>query len=151
MVVGSRASAVLSPCRGMVTFHDRPMDPSTRFLIKFDAPYALLSTALLIFPSDSYVEIAGNQVSVRMSWAFRATFDRSHVTGASPLGKRIRLTRGVHGWAGRWLVNGSGDGILGIDLEPRQRAYVMGVPVSLRQLQVSVGDPHALARALASY
>jgi hypothetical protein len=121
-----------------------------RFPIQFDAPYALLSTALLILPSDSYVEIAGNEISVRMGWAFRATFDRSHVTRTSPLDKRIRLTRGVHGWAGRWLVNGAGDGILAIDLEPRQRAYVMGVPVSLRQLQVSVDDPSAVAAALAT-
>jgi len=133
----------------MVTFHDRQMATSIRFPIKFDAPYALLSRALLIFPSDSYVEVVGNQVSVRMGWAFRATFDRSRVAGTNSLGTRIRLTRGVHGWAGRWLVNGAGDGILAIDLEPRQRAYVMGFPVSLRQLQLSVEDPPALAAALA--
>lgn len=125
------------------------MATSTRFPIKFDRPYALLSTALLIFPSDSYVEIVGNEVSVRMAWAFRAKFDRSRVSGTSLLDRRISLTRGVHGWAGRWLVNGAGEGILAIDLEPRQRAHVMGVPVSLRKLMVSVDDPRALAAALA--
>jgi hypothetical protein len=56
----------------------------------------------------------------------------------------------VHGWAGRWLVNGAGDGILTIDLEPSQRAYVMGFPVKLRQLQVSVDVPAGLAKALAA-
>jgi hypothetical protein len=122
---------------------------STRFPIKFEAAYALLSRGLLISPSASYVEIAGTEVSVRMGWAFRTTFDRSSVTETS-LGKRIPLTRGVHGWAGRWLVNGAGDGILAIDLEPRQRAWVMGFPVRLRQLLVSVDDPPALAMALAS-
>jgi len=127
----------------------RPMTTPTRFLIKFDAPYALLSTVLLIFPSASYVEIAGNEVAVRMGWAFRTTFHRSRVTGTSIRAQRIPLTRGVHGWAGRWLVNGAGDGILAIDLDPRQRAYVMGFPVNLRQLQVSVDDPAALAAALA--
>jgi hypothetical protein len=125
------------------------MATSIRFPIEFEAPYALLSRALLIFPSDSYVEVAGNQVLVRMGWAFQATFDRSRVARTNSLGKRIHLTRGVHGWAGRWLVNGAGDGILAIDLEPRQRAYVLGFPVSLRQLQVSVEDPRALAAALA--
>jgi hypothetical protein len=125
------------------------MTTATRFPIKFDTPYALLSTVLLIFPSASYVEIAGNEVSVRMGWAFRTTFHRSRVTGTSIPGDRIPLTRGVHGWAGRWLVNGAGDGILAIDLEPRQRAYVMGFPVNLRQLQVSVDDPAALAASLA--
>jgi hypothetical protein len=122
----------------------------TRFPIKFDPPYAVLSKALRILPSDSYVEVTETQVSVRMGWAFRATFDRSRVARTSPLGKRIRLTRGVHGWAGRWLVNGAGDGVLAIDLEPRQRAYVVGVPVQLRQLHVSVDNPPALAAALAN-
>ena len=55
----------------------------------------------------------------------------------------------MHGFAGRWLVNGSGEDILTIDLEPVQRAYVMGFPVRLRQLMVSVADPAALASALA--
>jgi hypothetical protein len=54
----------------------------------------------------------------------------------------------VHGFSGRWLVNGSGEGILTIDLDPAQRAYVMGFPVRLRQLMVSVADPAALASAL---
>ncbi len=120
----------------------------TRFPIKFETSYAWLSRALLIAPSDSYVEISGNEVSVRMGWAFRAKFDRSCIVGAAPVGQRVPLTRGVHGWGGRWLVNGAGDGILAIDLEPRQRAYVMGIPVSLRQLNVSVDDATALASAL---
>ena len=126
------------------------METSTRFRITFDDSYALLSKALLISPSDSYVEINGDEVYVRMGWAFRARFDRSRVVGSSPLQERVRLTRGVHGWAGRWLVNGAGDNILAIDLDPKQRGYVMGFPVSLRQLRVSVDDPKALATALAS-
>jgi hypothetical protein len=123
---------------------------ATRFPIRFDAPYALLSRALLLFPSDSYIDVAANDVSVKMGWAFRATFHRSDVARAAPFGKRFALTRGVHGWAGRWLVNGAGDGILAIDLAPKQRAYVLGFPVSLRQLLVSVDDPAALENALAA-
>jgi len=47
-------------------------------------------------------------------------------------------------------VNGAGDGILEMDLQPPQRGYVMGIPVKLRQLLVSVDDPRAVAAALAS-
>jgi len=54
----------------------------------------------------------------------------------------------VHGFGGRWLVNGSGRGILSIRLNPGQRAYVMGVPVRLRELLVSVAECPALAAAL---
>jgi len=75
-----------------------------------------------------------------MGWAFRAHFPQSAVANAT--------RRGVHGFAGRWLVNGSGDGILAIDLAATQRARVLGVPVRLRQLLVSVNDPDALAAQL---
>jgi hypothetical protein len=124
------------------------MVAATRFPIKFEPAYALLSRALFIAPDDSYVEIDDRQVSVRMAWAFRSTFERSAVKSASLLDKRVPLTRGVHGWAGRWLVNGAGDGILLITLDPPQRWYVMGFPVRLRELPVSVDDPTALAAAL---
>ena len=62
--------------------------------------------------------------------------------------KRKPLSRGVHGWAGRWLVNGSGDRIVNIALEPSQRGYVMAFPVRLRNLLVSVEDPTGLITAL---
>jgi len=51
--------------------------------------------------------------------------------------------------AGRWLVNGSGSDIVAMDLNPIGRGYVMGFPVKLRQLLVSVEDPEGLIRALA--
>jgi hypothetical protein len=85
------------------------MAAATRFPIKFEPAYALLSRSLFISPANSYVEIEDDRVSVRMAWAFRASVDRSAVQGTSVLGRRIPLTRGVHGWAGRWLVNGTGD------------------------------------------
>jgi hypothetical protein len=101
-------------------------------------------------PEASFVEIDGEDVVVRMAWAFGARFARSAVDSAVPVGPRDRRSssRGVHGWAGRWLVNGSGDGILTIDLVPEQEARVLGFPVRLRQLQVSVDDPTAVAHAL---
>lgn len=118
-----------------------------RFPIRFEPCYSALSTLLLILPGDSYVEVDRAEVRVRMGWAFRCRFPRTAVAGTSVLVTRP-LSRGVHGFAGRWLVNGSGDGILTIDLSPSQRGYVMGFPVRLRQLLVSVDAPEALAIAL---
>ncbi len=57
-------------------------------------------------------------------------------------------SRGAHGWRGRWLVNGAGDGLVVIDISPPARARVTGVPVRLRELTVSVEDPDALAAEL---
>jgi hypothetical protein len=118
-----------------------------RFPIRFDGWYRMMSSALLLLPSRSYVELDDDQVVVRMGWAFRARFPRAAVASVTETVSRP-LSRGVHGFAGQWLVNGSGDGILTIDLTPRQRAYVMGFPIRLRRLMVSVADPTALRLAL---
>jgi hypothetical protein len=55
----------------------------------------------------------------------------------------------VHGWAGRYLVNGSGRNLVSIGLDPPQRARVIGFPVRVRELTVSVDDPAGLVEALA--
>ena len=110
-----------------------------RFPILFDPLYGALSTALFMPPAKSYVEVDGGEVRVRMSWGFAAQFPKSAVKGVSRLARKP-ISRGVHGFAGRWLVNGSGNGIVIIDLDPAQRGYVMGFPVKLRQLMVSMEE-----------
>jgi hypothetical protein len=121
--------------------------PPRRFPILFDTWYAVLSSALLLPPAKAYVEIDAEQVRVRMGWAFRSRFPKTAVALAEATPERP-LSRGVHGFAGKWLVNGAGRGMLTIRLTPDQRGYVMGFPVSLRQLMLSVAEPSALAAAL---
>ena len=120
---------------------------SRRFPISFDNWYRVLSTAMGLSPSRSYVSVDQEQVEVRMGWAFRSQFPRSSVESGSEL-DTSPLSRGVHGFGGRWLVNGSGDGIVRLELSPRQRAYVIGFPVRLKSLSVSVSEPSALAGAV---
>jgi hypothetical protein len=120
---------------------------SARFPIRFDPGYRALSGALLLAPSRSFVEVERDEVRVRMAWAFRARFPRSAVVSATEHRGKT-LSRGVHGFAGRWLVNGSGDGLVSITLEPRQRGYVLGFPVRLSNVLVSVEDPAGLMSAL---
>jgi hypothetical protein len=119
-----------------------------RFPIRFDAAYRVLSAALLLAPRDSFVEVEDSQVRVRMAWGFRARFPRSAVVSVTEH-RQKPLGRGVHGWGGRWLVNGSGDGVVNIALAPSQRGYVLGFPVKVRNLLVSVEDPTGLMAALA--
>lgn len=122
-------------------------DETGRFPISFDSWYRVLSTLLALPPSSAYVAVTREEVEVRMGWAFRSRFPRSAVASVSASDVRL-LCWGVHGFAGRWLVNGSGRGILEIQLSPVQRGYVVGVPVRLRELLVSVRDPPTLASAL---
>lgn len=123
------------------------MSQTPRFPVTFDSWYRVLSTVLGLPPSSAYVQLTGDDVEVRMGWAFRSRFPRSAVSSASALDIRP-ISRGVHGFGGRWLVNGSGRGILRVELSPAQRGYVMGIPIRLRELLLSVGDVSAVAAAL---
>jgi hypothetical protein len=118
-----------------------------RYLITFDSWYRVLSKVVGLPPSSSYVDVEGEQIEVRMGWAFRSRFARSAVSSVSEPGIRP-LSRGVHGFGGRWLVNGAERGIVSMELTPPQRAYVMGFPVKLKQLMVSVASPTAFAESL---
>ena len=119
-----------------------------RFAIRFDSWYRVLSGVLFLPPSSCFVEIQGEEVHAQMGWAFRTSFPRLAVASISRLKSRP-MSRGVHGLSGRWLVNGSGEGIVVIDLQPAQRAHVLGIPVRLRQLMVSLEDPEGLQPRLA--
>jgi hypothetical protein len=118
-----------------------------RFPIRFDDWYGWLSSALLMPPSASYIEVEDGQVVARMGWGFRTRFPKSAVKKTSMLDANP-ISRGVHGWRGRWLVNGASEGIVVIDLAPAPRAWVTGFPVRLRQLMISVTDPDGLRAAL---
>ena len=118
-----------------------------RFPISFDRWYGFLSCAFGLPAATAYVDLGAEEVEVRMGWAFRSRFPRSAVRSISAPA-RMPLSRGVHGFGGRWLVNGSGRGLVQLELNPAQRAYVCGLPVALRELSVSVTDSAALKTAL---
>jgi len=87
------------------------------------------------------------QVQVALGWGFRATFPLASVTDASPYVGRV-MGWGAHGWRGEWLVNGSSHGVVAISISPHARGYVVGVPVKLRRLLVSVTEPDQLIAQL---
>lgn len=123
-------------------------NPATyRVPISFDPWYRVLSRLVGLSPADAFVELAGEQVTVRMAWAFSSKFPRAAVASVSCPEMRP-LSRGVHGFAGRWLVNGSGKGIVAIELNPAQRGHVLGVPVTLRELLISLQEPAEVAARL---
>ncbi len=124
-----------------------PPPGARRFPIRFDRAYGWLSSAIGLRPAESWVEVDGTAVEVRMAWGFRARFPRAAVRGARPYARRP-FSRGVHGWGGEWLVNGSADGLVEIELAPPQPARVVGFPVRLETLLVSVEDPDGLRGAL---
>lgn len=103
--------------------------------------------ALGLTRSSSYVEVGPGEVVVRMGWAFHAVVPRTSIRAAAHDHDAV-WGWGVHGWGGRWLVNGSSSGLVRIDIDPPARARTAGVPVSLHTLRVSVEDPDGLIAAV---
>ncbi|MEA2130368.1 MAG: hypothetical protein QOJ85_3259, partial [Solirubrobacteraceae bacterium] len=125
-------------------WHD-PATDSTRIPIRFGRLKPLF-TLLGITPGWSYIDVAPDIVRVRMGWAFGADVSRTSIRSA----RRVRnaISIGVHGWRGRWLVNGAAGPLVAVAIDPPAPARVLGFPVRLRELVVSVDDPDALIRAL---
>lgn len=123
---------------------------STRYPIRFSRLSRLIFWGILIRPNGCFVELNADSVRVRMDWAFRAAFPRNSVSRAVRGIEGIVLGVGIHGFAGRWLLNGSLHGLVSLHLQPQQRAHVFGIPVKLRELQLSLDDPEAFLAAVQS-
>ncbi len=117
-----------------------------RVAIKYAQPYTTILRATGTPPAAAYIEVDGDNVRAHMGWAFHAAFRRSAV--ASVEQDRRFVSVGVHGWRGRWIVNGTHGPIARIALDAPTQARVMGVPVQLRELLVSVDDVAELKRLL---
>jgi hypothetical protein len=110
-----------------------------RWFKPFSVPFGL-------GPQHSDVSIEGDNLHVKMGWGFNADIPLSSITAAKPNSDRV-YSWGVHGWRGRWLVNGSSKGMVELTIDPAVKAKVIGTPITLRTLWVSVTDPDALVAA----
>lgn len=117
-----------------------------RIPIRYQAPWKWLLPVLLLPARAAYLRIDGDVVKVRMGWAFRAKFSRADVAEVAK--HRPVLSIGVHGWRGRWLVNGANRPIASIRLAQPVRARIIGIPLSVREILVSVADRDALREVL---
>lgn len=95
----------------------------------------------------SGVTVSADEVQVRLGPAFRGTVPRASITSLTPWTGRV-FGWGAHGWSGRWLVNGSSKGIVVLHIDPTARGRVLGFPVHLRELAISLEEPAAFAAAL---
>ncbi len=115
---------------------------ASRYPIRVDPWFRGLFALLGASRPRDFVDIGNSELRVRLGWLFRATVGKSAVHAARHH-PNMYGGWGAHGWRGRWLVNGSSTGIVEVDLEPRQRAWLLGVfPIALRTLYLSLDDPN---------
>jgi hypothetical protein len=84
-----------------------------------------------------------------MGWAFDSTFPRTSIRSATPRGD-ARWSIGVHGWKGRWIVNGAAGPLVELRIEPPARARMLGIGIGLHTLAVSIDDPEGAIGLLSS-
>jgi hypothetical protein len=120
--------------------------------ISYSRPMRVLLGVLGLGPRWTRLVVDDADVEIHMGWAFQARFPRAAVVAVRPwpTGRRRPASRGAHGWGGRWLVNGSADGLVVVTIDPVARARTIGFPVKLRELTVSVTDPDALVGGLSA-
>lgn len=121
-----------------------------RFPIRVGGLNRVLFTVLGMGPRVSYVEIVDDTtLAVRMGIGFRARLHRRSIVDAGVLGRYVWWAYGVHLYGRKtWIVNGSGHGIVKLRFDPLERGRVMGVPVRLRELWVSLEDPDGFLAAI---
>jgi hypothetical protein len=119
-----------------------------RFPIRFTGANRTMGLIGITRPR-CYVEVGADRIRVRMGWAFAAELPRSSVRSATNDHDRV-LGWGVHGWRGKWLVNGSSSGIVRVEIDPPDVARVLVFPVQLGVLRVSVDQPEELIAYLSS-
>lgn len=119
---------------------------TTRVPIRYSPTWTWVLASCFLPPRSAFIEIDGDAIHVRMGYAFRTQFARGDISTVEPRGSVVSV--GVHGWRGRWLVNGANSPIARIVLAPPRSAFVLGVPVRLSELLVSVDDVAGLQRLL---
>jgi hypothetical protein len=101
----------------------------------------------------SGVEVDAQQIRVRMG-SFKLDIPGSSVRSIRRSQARVGSTAGVHGGRGRWLVNGSAEGLVELAIDPPCRVspsidtlFGLG-PSQVKQLTVSLDDPDGFIAAV---
>jgi hypothetical protein len=94
------------------------------------------------------VELTPTELDVHLGWTFRVQVPRTAIRSARPDDSRV-LGWGAHtSFRGRWLVNTSSRGLVRLTIDPPARGHCTGVPVTVRDLRISLADPEAFLTEL---
>ncbi|HTH05494.1 MAG TPA: hypothetical protein VMS14_09115 [Ilumatobacteraceae bacterium] len=119
------------------------------FRFEFDRLGRVVMGPMGMGPRNCVIRLDGDTLEVRLGWGFRSRIPRRSIVDARRR-ERVSFSRGAHGWRGRWLVNGSATHLVSITVDPPARGAVIGWPVRVRELMLSVEEPDELVETLRS-
>jgi hypothetical protein len=103
-------------------------------------------------PAGGRVEIDAGEIRLRMA-DFKVDVPRASVRRVGRSSYQARGTIGVHGKGGRWLANGSADGLVEIEIDPpcytRRSPSTLFLRMKVSTLIVSLVDPDGFITAVA--
>lgn len=111
-----------------------------RFEFRYDRWCGWFLGVLGMGSRHSEVTVDDRGVTAHMGWAFRADIPRDRIATVAHDERKV-WGWGVHGWSGRWLVNGSSCGVVRLTIDPPVSARVAFVHIKLRELRVSLDQP----------
>jgi hypothetical protein len=119
--------------------------------MRFDIAYgrvAPLLKAVAMSSKSAYAELDDDTLTVKMGWSFSAKIPLESITAIEALDTKV-ISIGVHGWRGRWLVNGKGDQLVRITIDPSVNAKAVQYPVKLKVSSLSLDDVDGFVAAVA--
>ncbi len=96
----------------------------------------------------SGVTVTDTEVRVRMGIGFNAVIPRDHIKEAGKATKPALFGWGVHGWLGRWAVNGSDRGMVRLRIDPPVHARMLIFAIRPHELYISLNDPDGFLAAV---
>jgi hypothetical protein len=108
---------------------------------------AVTNTVLAGGRGRSGVQVGPDQVRVQMG-DFNLAVPRASIRSVSRSQADVGNTIGVHHRSGRWLVNGSADGLAELTIEPPVYRTEMFIRWKVTSLTLSLADPEGFIAAL---
>ncbi len=105
-------------------------------------PHPVVRVLLLVLFVRPRVEVTPVALIVSLGWSFRVAVPRASVDAVASVPWR-RMSIGAHGWRGRWLVNTTPGPLVRVTIDPVAHGRVLGVPIQIRELTLSIADVDA--------
>jgi len=136
------------------TGNDRPSGEPERFAISYkdmDRFSTWADTLMGGGPAGGRIELDADELRLRMA-DFKVDVPRASVRRAARSSHRTRGTIGVHARRGRWLANGSADGLVAIEIDPpghtERSLSTLFRRMKVTELMVSLVDPDGFIAAI---
>lgn len=118
------------------------------FQLSYDAWFKPLAVVCGMGPRRVRITVDDRGVRIKCGFWFRTVIPRDRIVSAERATRRV-VSRGVHGFWGRWLVNGSSRGLVRLRIEPWVEVRIP-ISLKLRDLTVSLDDPDGFLASVTS-